>query len=114
MGSRERNQIMALIEAEIAAYAAGEPASPAAHVPAAAYRERVVSAFREELVEPEPVTVNFSGGLTQVCWTVTRSNGRYQVIYLPRAGYFSLVIETGFGPVDMGVHGRAIDCFDCV
>lgn len=103
----EVQNITALIEAEIAAYESGASAAPE-------IRRRVVAAFRAELVEPVPVTVNFSGGLVQECWAVTRSDGKYFVIYLPRAGYFSLVIETGFGPVDMGVHGRAIDCFDSV
>jgi hypothetical protein len=73
-----------------------------------------LAAFRAALIKPAPITVNFSGGLVQECWSVTRSDGKYFVIYLPSAGYFSLVIETGFGPVDMGVHGRAIDCFNTV
>ncbi len=60
------------------------------------------------------VTVNFSGGITQTCWTVTRSNGCYSVIYLPAADYFSLCVDSDFGPLDIGVHGRAIDCFSSV
>ena len=63
---------------------------------------------------PRPVTVNFSGGIAQTCWTVTRSNGRYSVIYLPTAGYFSLCMDSDFGPLDMGVHGPAIACFASV
>lgn len=60
------------------------------------------------------VTVNFSGGITQTCWTVTRSNGCYSVIYLPTADCFSLCVDSDFGPLDIGVHGRAIDCFSSV
>ncbi len=71
-------------------------------------------AFRAALCEPEVVTVNFSGGLTQECWAVTRANGDYRVIFLPLAGYFSLCVESVFGPLDIGVHGHAIGCFSSV
>ncbi len=71
-------------------------------------------AFRAALCEPEPVTVNFSGGLTQECWAVTTPNGDYRVIFLPLAGYFSLCVESVFGPLDIGVHGHAIGCFSSV
>ena len=54
------------------------------------------------------------GGLVQVCWAVTRPNGPYQVIYMPRAGYFSLCVASAFGPLDIGVHGAAIECFGSV
>ncbi|WP_319824915.1 hypothetical protein [Thalassovita sp.] len=70
--------------------------------------------FRKAVVEPRLVTVNFSGGITQKCWNVTRSNGAYRVIFLPKAGYFSLCVESIFGPVDIGVHGDAIGCFGSV
>ena len=66
------------------------------------------------VVEPRLVTVNFSGGITQKCWNVTRSNGMYRVIFLPTAGYFSLCVESDFGPLDIGVHGDAIGCFGSV
>lgn len=69
---------------------------------------------RMRVKRPRPVTVNFSGGITQTCWTVTRSNGRYSVIYLPSAGYFSLCMDSDFGPLDMGVHGPAMLCFASV
>lgn len=71
-------------------------------------------AFRAALRDPRPVTVNFSGGLTQKCWSVTRTNGDYRVIFLPLAGYFSLCVESDFGPLDIGVHGTAIGCFSSV
>jgi hypothetical protein len=70
--------------------------------------------FKKAVVEPRLVTVNFSGGITQKCWNVTRSNGTYRVIFLPTAGYFSLCVESDFGPLDIGVHGDAIGCFGSV
>lgn len=70
--------------------------------------------FEKAVVEPRLVTVNFSGGITQKCWSVTRSNGMYRVIFLPTAGYFSLCVESDFGPLDIGVHGDAIGCFGSV
>ncbi|THD76476.1 hypothetical protein E7681_01135 [Thalassobius vesicularis] len=70
--------------------------------------------FKKAVVEPRLVTVNFSGGITQKCWNVTRSNGMYRVIFLPTAGYFSLCVESDFGPLDIGVHGDAIGCFGSV
>ena len=73
-----------------------------------------LAAFRSALCEPEVVTVNFSGGLTQDCWAVTQPNGDYRVIYLPLAGYFSLCVESVFGPLAIGVHGHAIGCFSSV
>ena len=41
--------------------------------------------FREALVEPHEVEALFCGGITQVCWAVTRSNGSYRVIWVPSA-----------------------------
>ncbi len=73
-----------------------------------------VRAFRQALCEPEQVTANFSGGVTQECWTVTYSNGAYRVLFLPTAGYFSLCVESEIGPLDIGVHGKAIGCFSSV
>ncbi|MFK7753317.1 MAG: hypothetical protein AB8B51_12290 [Sedimentitalea sp.] len=70
--------------------------------------------FRAARCEPRLITVNFSGGLTQKCWSVTRSDGDYRVVYLPIAGYFSLCVESDFGPLDIGVHGSAIGCFSSV
>ncbi len=75
----------------------------------------VLDAFQAARVKkPFPTTVQFSGGLTQTCWTVTRPDGDYRVVYLPRAGYFSLCVESDFGPLDVGVHGPAIGCFSSV
>ena len=73
-----------------------------------------LAAFRAQLREPRKVTVNFAGGITQKCWSVTRSDGSYRVIYLPTAGYFSLCVESDFGPLDIGVHGDAIGCYASV
>ena len=70
--------------------------------------------FRTHRQAPEAVEVQFSGGLSHQCWAVTRPNGPYQVIYMPRAGYFSLCVASQFGPLDIGVHGDAIDCFGSV
>ena len=94
-----RAMIGALIDAEIAGFR-GLPGT--------------LAAFRAALRVPREVTVNFSGGITQKCWSVTRSNGDYRVIYLPSAGYFSLCVESAFGPLDIGVHGEAMACFASV
>ncbi len=96
-------QIKALIASEIAEY------------PTEGREGRMtLDAFRAALREPREVTVNFSGGITQKCWSVTRPNGPYRVIYLPTAGYFSLCVESDFGPLDIGVHGKAIGCYASV
>jgi len=71
-------------------------------------------AFQSALVPPFETTVNFSGGITQRCWSVTRTDGSYRVVYLPLAGYFSLCVESDFGPLDIGVHGPALGCFASV
>ena len=95
--------IKALIAAEIADF------------PTRARHDRMtLEDFKAHLREPRQVTVNFSGGITQKCWSVTRTNGMYRVIYLPTAGYFSLCVESDFGPLDIGVHGKAIGCFGSV
>lgn len=78
------------------------------------FKVATLHAFRKALCPPALITVNFSGGLTQKCWSVTRSNGDYRVIYMPLAGYFSLCVESDFGPLDIGVHGDAIGCFSSV
>lgn len=77
-------------------------------------RADTLAAFIEARRTPRLVTVNFSGGIQQKCYSVTRPNGDYRVIYLPLAGYFSLCVESAFGPLDIGVHGPAIDCFGSV
>ncbi|TDE40755.1 hypothetical protein [Antarcticimicrobium sediminis] len=96
-------QIKTLIAGEIAAYPAGDRAG-----------RMTLAAFKENLRAPRLVTVNFSGGITQKCWSVTRGDGCYRVIYLPTAGYFSLCVESDFGPLDIGVHGDAIGCYASV
>jgi len=73
-----------------------------------------LAAFQEALVTPEAIGVQFSGGHERECWAVTALNGPYRVVFMAEAGYFSLVIEGAFGPVDIGVHGKAIDCFASV
>ncbi|SPH22756.1 hypothetical protein ASD8599_03504 [Ascidiaceihabitans donghaensis] len=75
---------------------------------------RHLDAFRAALVKPFETTVNFSGGVTQTCWTVTRTDGTYRVVYMPVAGYFSLCVESDFGPLDIGVHGPAMGCYGSV
>ncbi len=73
-----------------------------------------LDAFSKAFREPRLITVNFSGGMRQRCWAITRSDGTYRVVFLPRAGYFSLCVESDFGPLDIGVHGSAIGCFSSV
>lgn len=73
-----------------------------------------LAAFRKARIKPFKTTVNFSGGFTQTCWSVTRSDGSYRVVYLPKAAYFALVVESDFGPLDIGVHGPALGCFASV
>lgn len=73
-----------------------------------------LDAFRAAFCQPHLITVNFSGGVRQKCWAITRSDGTYRVVFLPRAGYFSLCVESDFGPLDIGVHGSAIGCFSSV
>jgi hypothetical protein len=92
-----------MIDAEIASYDTKTPD-----------RAAVLRDFVAARRVPKLVTVNFSGGLTQKCYSVTRPNGDYRVIYLPLAGYFSLCVESAFGPLDIGVHGPAIECFASV
>ena len=70
--------------------------------------------FLAARIAPEPVEVQFSGGIYLDCWAVTRSNGRYTVVWLPLAGYFALCVDGQFGPLDIGVHGPAIACFASV
>jgi hypothetical protein len=63
---------------------------------------------------PRLITVNFSGGVTRKCYLVARSNGAYTLVYLPTEELFSLCVDSIFGPVDIGVHGPALDCFSSV
>ncbi len=97
-------RIDVLIDAEVAeARGSGDPVISA-----------TAEAFQQTRRAPREVTVNFSGGLTQRCWSVSRGDGTYRVVYLPTAGYFSLCVESDFGPLDIGVHGPALGCFGSV
>ncbi|WP_323036543.1 hypothetical protein [Pararhodobacter sp.] len=73
-----------------------------------------LAAFAKARIVPRAVTVNFSGGFAHRCYSVTRSDGTYRVIYMPRADYFALCVESVFGPLDIGVHGGAIECHSSV
>jgi hypothetical protein len=75
---------------------------------------RTAEAFQRSLRPPKEIAVNFSGGIVQTCWAVSRGDGTYCVVYMPRAGYFSLCVESDFGPLDIGVHGPALGCFGSV
>ena len=75
---------------------------------------RTAQAFEQTRRSPREVAVNFAGGITQRCWSVSRGDGTYRVVYLPTAGYFSLCVESDFGPLDIGVHGPALGCFGSV
>jgi hypothetical protein len=97
-------RIDALIDAELA-----EAGASADRV-----TRRTAQAFEEARRPPRQVTVNFSGAITQRCWSVSRGDGTYRVVYLPTAGYFSLCVESDFGPLDIGVHGPALGCFGSV
>jgi len=98
------DRISSLINAELETALAGEDQ----------VLQCTAEAFRMVLQHPEEVTVNFSGGITQTCWAVSRGDGDYCVVYMPRAGYFSLCVESDFGPLDIGVHGPALGCFGSV
>ncbi len=76
--------------------------------------QRVADAFQDLRRTPHEVEVNFSGGLTQRCWSVSRGDGTYRVVFLPLAGCFSLCVESDFGTLDIGVHGPALGCFGSV
>jgi hypothetical protein len=96
--------VTALVEAEIAALDVSGRAN-----------RLLLEAFQTQRVRrPRPITVQFSGGIWQTCWSVTRSNGAYSVFYLPSAGYFSLCVDSDFGPLDIGVHGPALAVFGSV
>jgi hypothetical protein len=104
MDTRIDTRIARLIADEIAAL---DPSSRA---------DRLLLAEFESLRDPNPTAreVQFSGGLTQMCWRVTRSNGAYSLFYLPGPDYFSLCVDSAIGPLDIGVHGPALRCFASV
>ncbi|MEN9061807.1 MULTISPECIES: hypothetical protein [Ponticoccus] len=97
------DRVTALVEAELAAFDGTTRAG-----------RMLLEDFARLRVAPRPVSVRFSGGFVQRCWTVTRSNGAYSVVYMPRAGYFSLCVDTDLGPVDIAVHGPALAVFGAV
>jgi hypothetical protein len=70
--------------------------------------------FLAARIPPEPVEVQFSGGIFLDAFAVTRSNGRYTVVWLPTAETFALAVDGQFGPLDIGVHGPALACFSSV
>ena len=70
--------------------------------------------FLAARIPPEPVEVQFSGGIFLDAFAVTRSNGRYTIVWLPMAETFALVVDGQFGPLDIGVHGPALACFASV
>ena len=100
-----RARIKALIAAEISSADIHPPNS---------WHAQTVADFQEALIDPVPLNVHFAGGHNMDCWQVTRSNGSYRVIYIPSVDYFSLAVESRFGPVDINVHGPAIGCFASV
>ena len=78
------------------------------------FEEATKETFLKARVHPSPITVNFSGGITKMCWNITKSDGTYRVVFLPEQGYFSLCVDSDFGPLDIGVHGSALGCFGSV
>jgi len=101
--SGEARRIAALVDDEVAAF-----------VPRGRSEAITLRDFQAARTSPRPVFVQFSGGIVQTCWTVTRANGPYRVVFMPSAGYFSLCVEGPLGLLDIGVHGAAIDCFASV
>lgn len=82
----------------------------------AARADRILIADFQALRESSPseIEVQFSGGIRQTCWRVTRSNGAYSVVFIPMVGYFSLCADSAIGLLDIGVHGPALRCFSSV
>lgn len=78
------------------------------------WNRATLAAFEAALIEPTLVEVNLPGGISDTAWAVTRTNGAYRVLWLPWADVFSLAVESRYGPVDINVHGAAIDCFASV
>ncbi|UYV39458.1 hypothetical protein N4R57_10910 [Rhodobacteraceae bacterium D3-12] len=78
------------------------------------WHRATLAEFREALIAPQETEVLFCGGMVETCYSVTRSNGSYRVIYIPWAGHFSLAVESKFGPVDIGVHGDAMAVFGSI
>jgi len=75
---------------------------------------QLIAAFTAVRCTPYEVTVQYSGGLMQRCWQVTRSDGDCAVVYMSRAGYFALCVTSAVGLLDIGVHGPVLGCFGSV
>jgi len=97
-------RIDALVEAEIAGF---DASSRAGSMTLREFQARRVRRHRA-------ISVNFAGGIAQTCWTVCRSDGCYSVLYVPPRACFALCVDSDFGPLDIGVHGRALECFASV
>ena len=78
------------------------------------WHRQTLAEFRAALIAPKETEVLFCGGMVETCYSVTRSNGSYRVIFIPWAGLFSLAVESKFGPVDIGVHGDAMCVFGSI
>ena len=116
-GSDDRSHIKVLLAGELHDYDpdAGNLRSVGQVVPMPPdWHRLLLEEFREALIEPHEVEALFCGGITQLCWAVTRSNGSYRVLYLPSAAVFSLAVESKYGPVDIGVHGDAVAVFGSI
>ena len=70
--------------------------------------------FKEQLITCDEILVNLHSGVQTTGWTVTEADESYQVVYLPEKGCFSLCVPSALGPIDIGVHGRALHCFAAV
>lgn len=103
MRQSEAQAIEARLDAEERTFVADSP-----------IKKGSLAAFSAARIKPHPVTVNFSGGYVHRCWSVTRTDGDYRVVYMPKAGYFALCVESVFGPLDIGVHGGAVECHSSV
>lgn len=98
-----QNTISSLIEAELANNATtGE------------IDTTTVRSFKEHLIACDEILVNLHGGIQTTGWTVTGADESYQVVYLPEKECFSLCVTSALGPIDIGVHGRALHCFAAV
>lgn len=103
-GEKISDHVTRLVEEELAGFV----------VQSRADRMLLEGFARLRVRRPRPITVNFSGGLTGTCYSVTRSDGDYSVLFMPMPGYFSLCVDSVFGPLDIGVHGPALGCFASV
>ena len=48
------------------------------------FEEATKEAFLKARVHPSPITVNFGGGVTKICWNITKSDGTYRMVFLPK------------------------------